>query len=537
MDETMNAPSRSAVWTRSRDQLQRALPDFLKARRWFGGKTRVIRSVEIADAIPIPRPDLAAAIVVARVNYAEGPTETYTIPLLEASSSQEGQPADDASHLRIRGSDGQEHVFSDALASQAILETLFDAIREGRRLAGIRAGEIRGVSARSLERLRMAADGKLQPSLMRAEQSNTSVLYGRAFVLKLFRRLEIGLSPDLEVGLFLSERAAFRNVPPMAGALEYRNAHSEPAAMAILQGFVANQGDVWEHTLKALSGYYDRVAAAHIPGLPEAPKSEGRDPQLLGIYGAEAALLGQRTAELHRALASDCSDPDFAPEPFSLAHQRETSESMVSALHEIFGMLRQRVPDLPDHAQAAAGRALASEKTLAERFRSLAGLPLTGPRMRIHGDLHLGQVLFTGDDFVFIDFEGEPARTLAERREKHSPLRDVAGMVRSFHYAAYAALFRRLDDSAGRQVESAPLVAFANAWYRAASAEYLRAYFATAARAGFLPASSNEREFLLDFWLLGKAVYELKYELNHRLDWVAIPLEGIDMLMAGPAVS
>jgi len=534
MDETMNAPSRSTVWVQSQDQLQRALPDFLRARRWFGGKTRTIRSVEIADAIPISHLGVAAAIIVARVNYAEGPSDAYTVPLLQ--ESQQHQPAGDTPHLRIRGSDGKEHIFSDALSSQPILEMLFDAIREARRFPG-RAGELVGVPTRSLDPLRIAAQGNLPPALMKAEQSNSSVLYGRAFVLKLFRRLEAGISPDLEIGRFLSERAAFPNIPPMAGALEYRSSHSEPAAMAILQGFVANQGDVWEHTLKALAGYYDRVVAAQMPASPTAPKSESLDVQLLGNYGAEAALLGQRTAELHGALASDCSDPNFAFEPFSIAHQREISESLVYALHEIFGMLRQRVADLPDRAQAAASRALASEKTLADRFRSLADLKLTGPRMRIHGDLHLGQVLFTGDDFVFIDFEGEPARTLAERREKHSPLRDVAGMVRSFHYAAYAALFRQLGDSAGRGIESARLVTFANAWYRAASAEYLRAYFATAAGADFLPANRDEREFLLNFWLLGKAVYELKYELNHRLDWVAIPLEGIDMLIGGPAVS
>jgi len=528
----MNATSRSTVWVQSQEQLQRALPDFLRARRWFGGKTRTIRSVEIADAIPISHLGVAAAVIVARVNYAEGPSEAYTVPLLQ--ELQQDQPAGDTPHLRIRGSDGKEHVFSDALSNQAILEMLFDAIREALRFPG-RDGELVGIPARSLEPLRIAAQGKLPPALMKAEQSNSSVLYGRAFVLKLFRRLEAGISPDLEIGRFLSERAAFPNIPPMAGALEYRSGQSEPAAMAILQGFVANKGDVWEHTLKALAGYYDRVVA-HMPA-PPAAKSEGLDAQLLRNYGAEAALLGQRTAELHGALASDCGDPNFAFEPFSIAHQREISESLVYALHEIFGMLRQRVADLPGRAQAAASRALASEKTLADRFRSLADLKLTGPRMRIHGDLHLGQVLFTGDDFVFIDFEGEPARTLAERREKHSPLRDVSGMVRSFHYAAYAALFRRLGDSAGREVESAPLVTFANAWYRAVSAEYLRAYFATAAGADFLPANRDERQFLLDFWLLGKAVYELKYELNHRLDWVAIPLEGIDMLIGGPAAS
>ena len=238
---------------------------------------------------------------------------------------------------------------------------------------------------------------------------------------------------------------------------------------------------------------------------------------------------------MHGALASDRSDPGFAPEAFSAGHQRDLSESMIGLAHETFGMLRQRAPDLPEHARAAATTALASEKTLTDRLRSLEDRKLTGLRTRIHGDLHLGQVLFTGEDFIFIDFEGEPARTLAERREKHSPLRDVAGMVRSFHYAAYAALFRRAGSAGAQSGESQSLVPFANAWYRAASGEYLRAYFdtATASTANFLPADPGEREFVLNFWLLGKAIYELKYELNHRLDWVAIPLEGIDMLLRG----
>jgi maltose alpha-D-glucosyltransferase / alpha-amylase len=535
MDEAMSAPSRSTVWMRLQNELQRTLSDFIKARRWFGGKTRAIRSVEIADVIPIPNPAVAAAIVVARVNYLQGHSDTYTVPLLEETSG--AQPAsDDNTRIRVRDADAAEHIFSDALSNETILEAFFDAIREARRFSGA-VGELVGVPERSLERLRIAAEGKVQPSLMKAEQSNSSVLYGRAFVLKVFRHLEIGVNPDLELGRFLSEKAGFRNIPPVAGAFEYRSGKSEPATMAILQGFVPNHGDAWEHTLDALSIYYDRIATENISG--PNPKSRSPVADLLGDYAGKAALLGRRTAEMHAALASDRSDSNFAPEAFSAGLQREISESMIGLAQETFGMLRQRVSDLPEHARAAATIALASEKTLTDRFRSLADRELTGLRTRIHGDLHLGQVLFTGEDFMFIDFEGEPARTLAERREKHSPLRDVAGMVRSFHYAAYAALFRRPSGAGPKSGESQSPVPFANAWYLAVSAEYLRAYFdtATASSANFLPANPDEREFVLNFWLLGKAIYELKYELNHRLDWVAIPLEGIDMLLRGPSAS
>lgn len=531
----MSAPSQSTIWTRLQDELRQALPEFLRARRWFGGKTRHIRSVESVDAIPIPHPG-AAAVLLIQVNYAEGPAEKYTVPLVEDPSPETGEPANDSSRIRIRAGDGTEHTFSDALASRAILETLFDAIREARRLPG-HAGEIAGVPTRALEPLRVAAQGKLEPSLMQAEQSNTSALYGRTFVLKLFRHLEPGVSPDFEMGRFLSERAAFPNIPPMAGALEYRSGPGEPAAMALLQGFVANQGDAWEHTLKALSGYYDRVAATGSSMAIDAAEPTRFDAKtVLGSYAPEAALLGQRTAELHAALASDGDDPNFAPEPFSTAHQRRVSESMAPAVREVLAMLRRRMADLPEGVRSVAARVLAAEETLENRFRSFAGRKLTGVRTRIHGDFHLGQVLFTGSDFVFIDFEGEPARTLEERREKHSPLRDVAGMVRSFHYAAYAALFNR----PGAADESArPLAASADAWYRAACEEYLRAYYSRAAASTvqFLPADSGERDFLLNFWLLGKAVYELKYELNHRLGWVAIPLAGIDALTGRPAAS
>jgi trehalose synthase-fused probable maltokinase len=527
MDKTMNAPSQSTVWTRSQDQLQRALPDFLKSRRWFGGKTRAIASVEVADAIPIPHPAIAVAILVARVNYGEGPSELYTVPLLEEPEPRGDQPPGDDMRIRIRDADGVEHVFSDALLNPSILETLFDAIRQSRRFRG-RSRELLGIATRSLDTLQNAAQGNLQPSPMKVEQSNSSILYGKAFVLKFFRRLEMGVNPDFEVGRFLSERAGFRNIPAVAGGFEYRDGSAEPATMAILQGFVANQGDAWKYTLKAVSDYYDRIAAL---------KPENIDAQSLGGYAGEAALLGRRTAEMHAALASDRNDPDFAPESFSPAHQRDVSESMVTLTHETFGMLRQRASDLPEHSRAVANAALASESMLRERFRSLADRKLAGPRIRIHGDLHLGQVLFTGDDFVFIDFEGEPARTLAERREKHSPLRDLAGMVRSFHYAAYAALFQRLGAVGPQSDEWRSLVLFANAWYRVATAEYLRAYFDTASAANFLPADRAESDFWLHFWLLGKAVYELKYELNHRLDWVAIPLEGIAALVGGAAAS
>lgn len=532
----MSAPFHPTAWQDLRKPLEQKLADFLLAQRWFGGKTRAIARVTIPDFIPIPLDGTGAAVALVHVAYEDGGEETYAAPLIARAAPL------NAPSLKISAPGPEDLVFCDALWDHDFLVRIFEALAAARTFPGS-AGEIVCLPTPSLETLRHAAPGPLEPSVMKAEQSNTSVLYGRTFVLKLFRHVEPGVNPDFEIGEFLSVRAGFRHVPPAAGALEYRRPGAPAATIGILQGFVPNRGDAWQQTLAALAGFYDRLSGGKAAP-PREPREHGllagaraplpaRAADLLGEYRASAALLGRRTAELHLALASDSSDPDFAPEPFSLAHQHEVSETMIRLARESLAMLARRAEDLPAALRERARTALAAESELLARFRRLAEHPLSGLRTRIHGDLHLGQVLATEDDFVFIDFEGEPARTLAERRAKHSPVRDVAGMLRSFHYAAFAALFARAGEAGAAGPVFAALAPFANVWYRWASAEFLRAYLQTAAGAAFLPAHADELDFVLDLWLLDKAVYELKYELNHRLGWVAIPLEGICGLVEG----
>jgi trehalose synthase-fused probable maltokinase len=522
-------------WTALKEPLEQNLAGFLTAQRWFGGKTRPIAHVAIADFIPIPSESGNVAVLLVRVTYEDGGSETYVAPLIDRLASST-EPAAQAPSLRITSACGEEHVLSDALWDRDFQSRILEAITRSQMFGGS-AGEIACQPTLALEILRRTAAAPLESSVMKAEQSNTSILYGRSLVLKFFRHVEAGVNPDFEIGEFLSVRAGFRHVPPAAGSVEYRRPGSPTATIGILQGFVPNRGDAWQQTLTALAGFYDRLAGGKLVP-PREPHEHGllagarwplpaRAADLLGEYRSSAALLGRRTAELHLALASDSSDPDFAAEPFSLTHQREVSEAMVQLARESLEMLARRAGELPITLRERARTALAGESELLARFRRLAERPLTGLRTRIHGDLHLGQVLATEDDFVFIDFEGEPARTLAERRAKHSPVRDIAGMQRSFHYAALAALFARAGDAGAAAPVFAALAPFANAWYRWASAEFLRAYLTTAAGADFLPANPDELDFVLDLWLLDKAIYELKYELNHRLGWVAIPLEGI----------
>jgi len=256
--------------------------------------------------------------------------------------------------------------------------------------------------------------------------------------------------------------------------------------------------------------------------------------EMIGPYLRSASLLGQRTAELHLALAAG-DGKSFAPERFTKLYQRGLYQSMRAQARRTLGLLKSRVPHLPEPVAAVAGRLLEHEQALLRRYHELTERPISALRTRCHGDFHLGQVLFTGRDFVIIDFEGEPDRSIGERRIKATPLRDVAGMIRSFHYAAHAAMRRPRVETGGPAAGSDARARWLTVWSAWSSAAYLKAYLAEASRGSFLPERGADLETLLSAYLLEKAVYELGYELNNRPEWVCIPLEGILQLIEEPA--
>jgi maltose alpha-D-glucosyltransferase/alpha-amylase len=376
---------------------------------------------------------------------------------------------------------------------------------------------------------------------MKAEQTNTSVVFGRQYILKLVRRLEEGTNPDLEIGRFLTERGC-DFIPPVAGAIEYRKPKGEPATLALLQGFIPNQGDAWSYTLDVLKHYFERVAVdrAGVEGLPLPGRvlpesSEEEIPtsvyEVIGRYLESARLLGQRTGSLHVFLASEKEDPRFTPETFSTLYQRALYQSMRTHAGRVFLLFRRGIKDVPESLMVEARQVLGLENAVIDRFKAVTQRKITAQRIRCHGDFHLGQVLYTGKDFVIIDFEGEPARPISERRIKRSPLRDVAGMLRSFHYAVYSALF---DQEAHGIVkpDDLPYLDFcANLWHGWVSRVYVKAYLEEASRAEFLPRTKEELALLLDVYLLEKVVYELGYELNNRPEWLRIPVRGFLQLM------
>jgi len=383
----------------------------------------------------------------------------------------------------------------------------------------------------------------LEPALLKGEQTNTSVVYGKRFKLKLFRRLEEGVSPELEIGRFLTEKEPFSNTPPVTGAIEYRTQKkAEPVTLGILHGYVLNEGDGWGYTLDSLSRYFEQVLAhsgvevplpANVSFLDISDESlPSLAKETIGSYLVSAQILGQRTAELHLTLASAVDDPNFVPEPFSVTYQRSLYHSMRGFTNQVLPLLSQRLGQLPAEAKSDAQKVLTLEDTIIKRFQGVTRRKITGMRVRCHGDYHLGQVLYTGSDFFIVDFEGEPARHLGERRIKRSPLTDVAGMIRSFHYASYFAL-RGQASTALRPEDLPVLEQWAQAWFLWVSATFLKSYLELMADTPILPQSREEARIILEAYLLRKAIYELNYELNNRPDWVRLPLLGILQMLEG----
>ena len=402
------------------------------------------------------------------------------------------------------------------------------------------------LDARASTSFSAAQNAPRMPSrISSAEQSNTSILYGDHYILKMFRHLEAGENPDVEVGRYLTEAAHFHHIAPFLGEISITPSGGERTTVALLQGFVANRGDGWQWFLAELAGFFASAAHASPPSAPLPPglSAEYSIPQALAnVAGPSlraAAQLGRRTAEMHLALVGPLELPAFAPEPLTredLAHDAQRVESQIKSALE---GLKRRLPLLDDSIADAAGLLLSRRVALLDRARAIADAPVSGERIRIHGDYHLGQTLRTAGsseagetsvgDFILLDFEGEPARPLTERRRKQSPLKDVAGMIRSFSYAAQAASggFMERQLTHGAAGASSTIESWARHWEAAAVSEFLSAYHsAIAASPSLLPGRETARE-LLGAYVTEKALYELMYELNNRPNWIRIPIEGI----------
>jgi trehalose synthase-fused probable maltokinase len=460
------------------------LPAYVQRCRWFGGKARAPQRFEVREVIALG----AVRMVFVAVEYADGMAESYQLPLMIARGDLAGELPSAA--LLARGPDA---ALCDALHNEASRAAIFRVMACGVESPGAH-GKLRGVRGAVLDPAAESAS-----RLLKVEQSNSAVIYGNRFFLKLYRKLEAGVNPDAEIARFLGERQGFRHVPSFAGALEYEATSGESQVLGLALALVSNRGDGWSWALSEVAAFFDRVLASAAPA----------DADLLGPeVAARIRQLGTRTGELHLALAADTEDPAFAPEPFTPGDAIELAAAIRESATRLAATLDRLRPWLPQ---------------IESRISQLTAADVRSAKSRTHGDYHLGQVLDTGADFVIIDFEGEPSRSLAERRRKRSPLRDVAGMLRSFHYAAHASLVGRADRAA--------LEPWANEWSQAASRSFLSGWLDATRGAVFLPASTAEIAPLLDAFLIEKALYEIAYEMNNRPDWLPIPINGLERIL------
>lgn len=434
----------------------------IAAQRWFRSRSRAIVGTSLVDVLTVG----PVEVHLVRVEFSEGPAETYVVPLA-----------------------------GDRDAPELFASAIVDLMRSG-------GGEVPGaVGGLRVSGAHGDLEGLPPPILSRAEQTNTSVRFGERVMFKLYRALTLGPNPEVEVLRFLAAHALVElPTPRLLGEVEWVHG-PDTAAVAMVQSFVQSRGDAWTTTLEGLTRW-----------------ARSGDSRELACEASTARRLGTRTAAMHRALAAPTEDPAFAPEP-------------VTSLVELGARLHDEVRTLLPRAPRLRAAAPAIDRLIEDR----SARPVHAFRTRLHGDYHLGQVLVTPEgELVIIDFEGEPSRTLAERRAKGLPLRDVAGMLRSFAYAA-ATVRRRLplEPHAHRAGPARDArLARTESWEPAVGMAFLDGWLEGVAGSAAAPASDDEARRILELHLVEKALYEVRYELDHRPDWVDIPIEGLVALAA-----
>jgi len=529
----------------NRARLEAALQSWLPSRRWFGSKAKTIKSVNIVEQLAVPMELDTAFLLFLQVEYIQAEADMYAVPLACALGEKADPVCRDwpplvLARLSVKQTN-QDGVLYDAIASKTFCRALLDLISTRRGLPG-RLGELDPMHTAVLRRLRQERGLDLEPAASKAEQSNSSVIYGDRLMLKLFRKLEPGLNPELEIGRFLTARR-FPWSPPLAGALEYRSRAGETVTVAVATSFVPGCKDAWEYTVDTLGRFLERIQTLPMennqaPPLPatsivrlaalEIPKPTA---ELIGSFLQDARLLGARTAAMHLALASETNDPGFRPEPWTPHAQRALFQSIRNLARQNFQLLQHCLPGLPPDIQDQARQILGLEAEILLRLRKIYERRIEAVRIRTHGDYHLGQVLHTGKEFLIVDFEGEPDIPLSQRQLKCSPLRDVAGMIRSFHYAANTALLRRTESGAFHPGQLKAASAWARHWSCLVSAAFFKCYLESSGSAPYLPAKQEDLQIMMEAELFRKAIYELGYELNNRPSWVGITFQGILELM------
>ena len=506
---------KSLLQGRSRQILERdVLPAFMAGRRWFAERGNRSITVRVTSSIPLGPSELGIAVIEARGRQE---TANYLLPLIIKWTRFDATRNNPNALSAVRRGPREGTVF-DATGEPAFILFLLESLQTGKSIETLQGR----IEFRPTSRFEKAGDIDLASvRTVDTEQSNTTALVGSDHVVKLFRRLEPGINPEIEIGRFLTEIAPFANTPPLLGAVELEE-NGQRSAVAVVHGFVENQGDAWTVT----GAYLDRfVEEQHLLTTEAAGDSD--EP---AAYVRRMHQVGQRVAELQLLLASRDDIPDFAPEQVAAEDIRRWIEDVLQRADRAFDELARRRTDLAERDRQLIDSLLSCRAELPEQLRELLPESIGAMKIRHHGDFHLGQMLIVKDDVFIIDFEGEPRRSLADRRLKAPAARDIAGLIRSIDYSATAALQRALKL---KPDEKGNVSRALDGWREHSVAAFIEAYRQSLdGDTRLWPQSLQEADRLLDFFLLEKAFYEIEYELAHRPDWLQVPLAGTRRILS-----
>jgi maltose alpha-D-glucosyltransferase/alpha-amylase len=514
------------------------LPGYLNRCRWFAGKSESIKQFDLDEFLVIETSIGPAHICILEIINSKGNAETYLVPLSFVTESAKNTVEDpEKSYICDISFHGQSGCLIESTSVEPFRRAIFESLNDSAKIPQPN-GQLVFHKGRALKK---DSDKNTYRSsrILGAEQSNTTVVYNDEYFLKFYRRLFINPNPDYELSRFLSETAGFKNTPKYAGSLNWRKGKLTEITLALGQKRVDNDGDVWEKMLEWVNVYfhnlekgvdlhqdvekmelYEPVPIADVPSIIKKMASE----KVLELI----ALLGVRTAEMHIALASDKNNRAFWPEQYNEDFSVWVKNRLVNQFNYRFTLVENNFHRLTGKAIEYANEFLDRKNEIKERIVALDVLKLNSQRIRIHGDFHLGQVLISADDFYILDFEGEPESTIRDRKVKQSPLKDVSGMLRSFHYAIYAVIFNEGEKFTYDQQDMFDL---GEKYYRAIAAVYLNSYIQTAMENALDIGYRPEIDYLLKYHLLEKAIYEIGYELNSRPSWAIIPLKGIMQIL------
>ncbi len=507
-----------------RMKFEAMLPNYLRSRPWFSARNKTIKLVTVREHFNLPLPpENSAALVFLQVEFVESNPELYALPLVAVAGEEAGRWRE-SGIVELNQPDGVPYrLLCDGFALPAFNWALFEMVRRRECLSNGR-GELEATRTSLLPQI-LNESTMSDPAVQNTSDGNTIICFGDQFILKFFRRLWAGINPELEIGWLLMEKN-FSRCPPLLGALQYFTDKYEPMTLAVVKAFVPHAKNAWEFMLDNISRYYDRVFADAAQGhAPPSAQDAGAD--YVGTSLESVRLLGKRTAELHLMLASGPANGEFSAMPMTRQYLRSVFQSMRSLAIQNLRLLRKRAKALPADLASVVQRVSELEPVILQRYRQLVDIDFDAARIRIHGDFHLGQVLWTGSDFIFLDLEGDPAMPLSERRIHRSPLQDVARMVRSFHHAAYAGFHQQVDIG-GISRENLPrFEPWVRHWNQAVSRAYLQAYCQELNLTGILPRDETKLRVLLLGYLLNQVMAELGDELRLRSDNVRAPLQAI----------